>query len=127
NAAWANSPAWSLQEQSYDGRALLVLTGGADETYIVDEATSKSCISRVLEAWQSNTLSSLLDDAECSAAVKQIQRVGALVPGAALHMLRRYSVVWLGDICTDLLPALDTMLAEQCASANPIQYTNDPS
>lgn len=109
---WINSPAWTLLEQAHDGRMLLVLTGGADETYIVDEAVSDSCVHRVFEAWQNESLSSLQDDPECGAAVRQIQRVGALVPPRALDEVNRFTVAWLGDPCEALMPALATMMAE---------------
>lgn len=109
---WINSPAWTLLEQAHDGRMLLVLTGGADETYIVDEAVSNTCVRRVFQAWQNESLSSLQDDPECGAAVRQIQRVGALVPFRAVGAVNRLSVAWLGDPCESLMPALATMMAE---------------
>ncbi|GAB3081541.1 hypothetical protein GCM10027287_18240 [Bordetella muralis] len=91
---------------------LLVLTGGADETYIVDEAVSDACVHRVFQAWQNGSLSSLRDDPECGAAVRQIRRVGALVPPRALGEVNRFSVAWLGDPCDALMPVLTTMVAE---------------
>ncbi|OZI59198.1 hypothetical protein [Bordetella genomosp. 4] len=109
---WINNPAWTLLEQAHDGRMLLVLTGGADETYIVDEAVSDACVRRVFQAWQNESLSSLQDDPECGAAVRQIQRVGALVPPRALPEVNHFSVAWLGDPCESLMPALATMIAE---------------
>ena len=110
---WMNNPAWTLLKQAYEGRMLLVLTGGADETYIVDEATSDTCVHKVFEAWQNNTLPQLLNDHECSAAVRQIQRAGALLPASALCHVNRYSVIWLGEPRLSLITALNTMLAEQ--------------
>lgn len=110
--SWINSPAWTLLEQAHDGHMLLVLTGGADETYIVDEAVSDTCVHRVFQAWQNECLSSLLDDPECGAAVRQIHRVGALVPPRALGEVKRFSVAWLGDPCEALIPVLTTMMAE---------------
>ena len=112
HAEWVNSPAWSLQEHAHEGRVLLVLTGGADETYVVDEAVPDSCVHRVFQAWQDNTLASLLDDKDCGAAVRQIQRAGALIPRAAIRPAARYSLLWLGDARAALVPALTTLLAE---------------
>lgn len=109
---WINSPAWTLLEQAHDGHMLLVLTGGADETYIVDEAVSDTCVQRVFQAWQNQSLSLLMDDPECGAAARQIHRVGALVPPRALAEVNRFSVAWLGDPCEALMPALTTMMAE---------------
>jgi len=123
--SWTNSPAWTLLEQAHDGRTLLVLTGGADETYIVDEAASDACVHRVFDAWQSDRLSSLVDDPECGAAVRQIQRVGALVPAQMMDRIRRFSVSWLGMACPALIPALQVMLAEHHGTDGMLQYGDD--
>lgn len=109
---WVNSPAWTLLAQAHDGRRLLVLTGGADETYIVDEAVTDACVQRVVQAWQDGRLATLLADPECGAAVRQMQRVGALVPSRALDRVDRLDAVWLGEPCAALVPALTAMMAE---------------
>jgi len=112
DSCWVNSPAWTLLAQAHDGRRLLVLTGGADETYIVDEAVTDACVQRVVQAWQDGRLATLLADPECGAAVRQMQRVGALVPSRALDRVDRLDAVWLGEPCAALVPALTAMMAE---------------
>lgn len=110
---WARSPAWTLLRQPHDGRTLLLLTGGADETYIVDEAHPGDVASRIYDAWHDDRLDTLLDDPECGAAVRQIQRVGALVPAGAAREHAAYALGWLGTPWPALADALDVLAAEQ--------------
>lgn len=111
--AWVNSPAWSLQAQEHEGRTLLVLTAGSDESYIVDEATPADVAREVLAAWQAQRLDQLLDDARCGAAARQIQRVGALIPARAMLAGQRYGWRWLGDP----IPALTEAVHAQTGMA----------
>ncbi|MBV6304991.1 hypothetical protein KVP10_08830 [Candidimonas humi] len=108
---WVNSPAWVLLQQEHAGRKLLVLSGGADETYIVDEATPDAVAGRVLEAWREDRLGNLLDDADCGAAARQICRVGALIPARARPAAGRYALAWLDEPWPELAQALDAAAA----------------
>ncbi|WP_186332322.1 hypothetical protein [Bordetella genomosp. 13] len=109
---WTRSPAWTLLLQPHEGRTLLVLTGGADETYIVDEADADDVAGRVYEAWQADNLEPLLDDPACGAAARQIRRVGALVPAAAARRPATYALAWLGTPWPALADALDGLAGE---------------
>lgn len=98
------SPHWRLSPL----QNLLVLSGGADESYVVDEAQGQPVIDRLLAGWQAGTLGALHDDPACGAAVRQLQRIGALVPRDALRPVLRHAVLWLGDP----LPWLNDALKE---------------
>ena len=71
---WVRSPAWVLQCVAGTGgaSAQLLVSGGADETYWVDELASSDGAQRVFEAWQADALHALRDDAACGAAVRQL-------------------------------------------------------
>ncbi len=97
-----NSPHWTLFTQD----ALLVLSGGGDEVYVVDEAVGDKTIARVMSAYQAASLADLLDDPECGAAVRQLRRMGAIVPSDALLRGSRFSLRWLGTPQATLLDAL---------------------
>ncbi len=102
-----NNPRWTL----FAEKGVLLLSGGADELYVVDEAKSAECISRLTAAWQNDTAGSLLEDSVCGAAVRQLQRIGALAPTAAMQSVRRLALAWLGEPQAALLAALQRQTA----------------
>uniref|UniRef100_UPI003341CA46 TOMM precursor leader peptide-binding protein n=1 Tax=Castellaniella defragrans TaxID=75697 RepID=UPI003341CA46 len=104
---WINNPAWTLLERQHAGQTLLVLTAGSDESYIVDEAGSDDAVRRILAAWRDDRLAGLLDDPDCGAAVRQLQRAGALIPARAVPQPGRYALTWLGAPVPVLADALD--------------------
>ena len=103
---WVRSPAWVLKGVAADADASssaapaaslqLLVSGGVDETYWVDELQSDEGAKRVLAAWQANSLHALRDDPECGAAVRQLRRLGALLPQAALQSVQHFSLHWWG-------------------------------
>lgn len=103
-----NSPVWQLSQL----QGVLVLSAGADESYVVDEAREPSTIARLLAGWADGSLGALRDDLDCGAAVRQLQRIGALVPREAVRPVLRHAIKWLGDP----LPWLEQALAPKPAS-----------
>lgn len=97
-----NSPHWTLFAQD----ALLVLSGGSDEVYVVDEAVGDTTINRLMSAYREGRLGDLIHDPDCGAAVRQLRRMGALVPDNAVLRGTNYSVRWLGTPQAALLDAL---------------------
>jgi hypothetical protein len=101
------NPAWAVFSQTHAGRALLLVSGGADELYVVDEADTPAVIERILGHWLDDTLAVLQDDADCGPAVRQLIRLGVLVPLQAVRDVRRYALDWLGDPLPGLADAFD--------------------
>jgi len=108
-AGWRNSPAWMLSAQTRDDVTLLLVSGGADALYVVDEAPDADAIGRILDAWQHDTLAALVDDTRCGAAVRQLARLGVLTPPRAHVPLLRIAFTWLGTPWRALDAALATM------------------
>lgn len=104
---WTRNPAWALFSQTHAQRQLLLVSGGADELYVVDEADTPTAVERILGHWQDDTLAILQDDADCGAAVRQLIRLGVLVPLQAVPTVRRYALDWLGDPLPGLADAFD--------------------
>ena len=119
---WVRSPAWVLQcvAGTAGEPAQLLVSGGADETYWVDELASSDGAQRVFEAWQANALHALRDDAACGAAVRQLRRLGAVLPQAAVQAVHRFALCWWGDEDGAWLQELDRQLAD-AQSATPGQ------
>lgn len=109
-AGWINSPAWTLFAQPRDAATLLLVSGGADALYVVDEAQGADAIERILAAWQGDALAALIDDGDCGAAVRQLLRLGVLVPPAAHVSPARIAFAWLGTPWPDLDAAFDAMV-----------------
>jgi bacteriocin biosynthesis cyclodehydratase domain-containing protein len=107
--SWINNPAWTLFAQSQDDATLLLVSGGADALYVVDEAQGVDAIDRIVAAWQADALAPLVDDADCGAAVRQLVRLGVLVPPAALASPARIAFAWLGMPMPALESAFDAM------------------
>jgi bacteriocin biosynthesis cyclodehydratase domain-containing protein len=106
---WINNPAWTLFAQSQDDAKLLLVSGGADALYVVDEAQGVDAIDRIVAAWQADALARLVDDAACGAAVRQLVRLGVLVPPTALASPARIAFAWLGTPTPALESAFDAM------------------
>ncbi len=104
---WTRNPAWALFSQTHAQRPLLLVSGGADELYVVDEADTPTVIERILGHWQDDTLTLLQDDADCGPAVRQLMRLGVLVPSQAARPVRRYALDWLGEPLPGLAEAFD--------------------
>lgn len=108
---WTRNPAWALFSQAHAQRELLLVSGGADELYVVDEADTPTVIERVLGHWQNDTLAVLQDDADCGPAVRQLIRLGVLVPLQAVRRVQRYALDWLGEPLSGLADAFDQQAA----------------
>lgn len=104
---WTRNPAWTLFAQTHAQRQLLLVSGGADEVYVVDEADTPAVVERILGHWQDDTLATLQDDADCGPAVRQLVRLGVLAPLQALHPVQRYALDWLGEPLPGLADAFD--------------------
>jgi len=104
---WTRNPAWALFSQTHAQRPLLLVSGGADELYVVDEADTPTVIERILGHWQDDTLALEQDDADCGPAVRQLMRLGVLVPSQAARPVRRYALDWLGEPLPGLAEAFD--------------------
>lgn len=106
---WINNPAWTLFAQSQDDATLLLVSGGADALYVVDEAQGVDAIDRIVAAWHDDALARLVDDAACGAAVRQLVRLGVLLPPTALASPARIAFAWLGTPMPALESAFDAM------------------
>lgn len=104
---WTRNPAWALFSQTHAQRQLLLVSGGADEVYVVDEADTPTVVERILAHWENDTLASVQDDAECGPATRQLMRLGVLVPLHAARKARRYALDWLGTPLPGLADAFD--------------------
>jgi hypothetical protein len=104
---WTRNPAWALFSQTHAQRQLLLVSGGADEVYVVDEADTPSVVERILAHWENDTLASVQDDAECGPATRQLMRLGVLVPLHAARKAGRYALDWLGTPLPGLADAFD--------------------
>ncbi|MGH8039382.1 MAG: hypothetical protein ACREPC_02235 [Stenotrophomonas sp.] len=107
HAGWTRNPAWALFSQTQAQRQLLLVSGGADELYVVDEADTPTVVERILGHWQDDTLAVLQDDAECGPAVRQLIRLGVLAPAPAVRSVQRYALDWLGEPLPGLADAFD--------------------
>lgn len=104
---WTRNPAWAVFAQTHAQRQLLLVSGGADELYVVDEADTPAVIDRILDHWQNDTLALLQEDADCGPAVRQMIRLGVLAPLQAVRKVRRYALDWLGEPLPGLAEAFD--------------------
>jgi len=104
---WTRNPAWAVFSQTHAQRPLLLVSGGADELYVVDEADTPTVVERILGHWQDDTLAILEDDPDYGPAVRQLIRLGVLVPLQAVRSVRRYAIDWLGDPLPGLADAFD--------------------
>ena len=104
---WTRNPAWALFSQTHAQRELLLVSGGADELYVVDEADTPMVVERILGHWRNDTLAVLQDDAECGPAVRQLIRLGVLAPLQAVRKMQRYALDWLGEPVPGLADAFD--------------------
>ncbi|WP_421576347.1 hypothetical protein [Stenotrophomonas maltophilia] len=104
---WTRNPAWAVFSQTHAQRPLLLVSGGADELYVVDEADTPTVVERILGHWQDDTLAILENDPDCGPAVRQLIRLGVLVPLQAVRSVRRYAIDWLGEPLPGLADAFD--------------------
>lgn len=104
---WTRNPAWTLFTQTHAQRLLLLVSGGADELYVVDEADTPAVVEQVLGHWRTDTLAHVQDDADCGPAVRQLIRLGVLAPLQAVRAVRRYALGWLGEPLPGLAEAFD--------------------
>lgn len=104
---WTRNPAWALFSQTHAQRPLLLVSGGADELYVVDEADTPAAVERILDHWQNDTLAILQDDADCGPAIRQLISLGVLAPLQAVRPVRRYALGWLGEPLPGLADAFD--------------------
>lgn len=104
---WTRNPAWAVFSQTHAQRPLLLVSGGADELYVVDEADTPTVVERILGHWQDDTLAILENDPDCGPAVRQLIRLGVLVPLQAVRSVRRYALDWLGEPLPGLADAFD--------------------
>lgn len=101
---WVPSPAWCLESLN----DLLVVNGGADEVYVIDEAPAEArdrlidiCLQGQARTWQG--------DATLGAAIRQLRRLGALVPAGAVRTERpALQVQWAGQPLLGLVDSLQT-------------------
>jgi bacteriocin biosynthesis cyclodehydratase domain-containing protein len=101
---WVPNPAWKIE--SLNG--YVVVNGGADEVYVVDEAPAEAhsqlidvCLEGRAREWQ--------HDPSLGAAVRQLRRLGALVPAGAIHPDRpALFVQWAGRPLPALLTSLES-------------------
>ena len=100
------NPHWCLEMHG----ERLIASAGADEIYVVDEAPTP-VVQQILEACGDGLAAELQDDLQCGAAVRQLRRLGALIPSEAAlaTSAKRTSVTWLGEP----LPALTIALQAQ--------------
>ncbi len=106
-SGWTRNPAWALFAQTHAQRPLLLVSGGADELYVVDEADTPTVVERILDHWQTDTLAVLGEDADCGPAVRQLMRLGVLAPLRAVRKVQRYALAWLGQPLPGLADAFD--------------------
>lgn len=100
---WQANPQWRLDV--HDGH--LVVSAGADEVYLVDEAPAEA-VAPLLLAWQQGRCAPLAQDPLLGAAVRQLRRLGALLPAAALQDTARprARLRWFGQAWPELAHAL---------------------
>lgn len=104
---WTRNPAWALFSQTHAQRPLLLVSGGADELYVVDEADTPMIVERIVDHWRNDTLATLQDDADCGPAIRQLLRLGVLAPQRAVRTVQRYALDWLGEPLPGLAEAFD--------------------
>lgn len=107
--SWVANPNWALSPVG----ELLLLSGGDDESNWLDEAADAGAAQRIHAAWQAGQTAALLDDPACAPALRQLQRIGALVPAAAAAPVARYALRWLGAPQPELARALAAALSAQ--------------
>ncbi|MEK8031990.1 hypothetical protein AACH06_14275 [Ideonella sp. DXS29W] len=102
-AIWHANPQWRLD--IHDDH--LVVSAGADEVYLVDEAPADT-LATLMQAWQDQRCGSLANDPVVGAAVRQLRRLGALLPADALHHTAqpRAALRWFGQPWPELESAL---------------------
>ena len=100
-----NNPHWTLFAEN----GVLLLSGGADELYVVDEASSAGCIEQLLAAWKDDMVGTLLQDPVCGAAARQLQRMGVLVPATAAQSVQCLALSWLGNPLPELVAAMQRL------------------
>ncbi len=100
---WIASPAWRLEVHG----GLMVASAGADEVLLLDEAPPEHH-ERLLQAWAGDGCAALQADAELGGAVRQLRRLGALLPAQALAApaAMRAQLQWWGTPCEPLVGAL---------------------
>ncbi len=96
------SPHWTL----FAHQGHLLVTGGADETYVVDEAGTVDAQDRLLAAWRTGAVTMADLPASARAAARQLQRLGALVPARATLPAPTWAIAWLDTPDPDLQQAL---------------------
>ena len=100
---WRLSSSWRIE--ALNGEHLLA-QAGADEVYLIDEAP-QSELARILTLCESGDAALHADDPHIGAALRQLRRLGALVPAAASQPFdTRARLVWVGSRCDPLADGL---------------------
>jgi hypothetical protein len=95
---WALSPAWRLESLGDH----LLAQAGADEVYVIDEAAAADH-ARLISLCEGGEAASWAQDAHLGAALRQLRRLGVLVPQGAAHAFAAHArLVWLGTPCEAL-------------------------
>jgi bacteriocin biosynthesis cyclodehydratase domain-containing protein len=116
--AWVLSPAWRLEVVD----DFLVVNGGADEVYVVDEAPAHAC-AKLIAVCNAREARQWQQDPVLGAAIRQLRRLGALVPIGSTTIRRPALVIrWAGQPLPVLPNALQahgwTCLSEPDADGN---------
>lgn len=100
--SWRISPAWRIESL---GEHLLV-QAGADEVYLIDEAPP-ALHARLIELCVGGDAAAWANDPQLGAALRQLRRLGALVPeGAQRPFEADARLVWFGVECEALVEGL---------------------
>lgn len=99
---WRLSPAWRIESL---GEHLLV-QAGADEVYVIDEAPAGEH-ERLIHLCESGEAAACAHDPLLGAALRQLRRMGVLVPEGAAQVFEAHArLVWLGEPCEALAEGL---------------------
>lgn len=93
NTRYVNNPQWILLVQ----QGLLLASGGSDEIYVVDEIANATAAERLHAAWREGVAGDLREEAACGAAVRQLVRMGILVPEQACAPRGKFALRWWGE------------------------------
>jgi bacteriocin biosynthesis cyclodehydratase domain-containing protein len=104
NSTWQANPQWRLDV--HDNH--LIASAGCDEIFVVDEAPPES-IAPLLKAWHDNQCAPLANDPLLGAAIRQLRRLGALVPSVAISSTTKphAQLRWFGAPWPQLQEALE--------------------
>lgn len=99
---WRLSPAWRVESL---GEHLLA-QAGADEVYVIDEAPVSEH-AQLIRLCESGEAANWAHDPGMGAAIRQLRRLGVLVPAQAAQPFEaRARLVWIGSPCEALTAGL---------------------